>query len=125
MDEVKTFEARVWEEIINAGAGGSWVDGAIEGAKERPDDPIADSGPILERMLALGVTREEIGRLGRQFSYEACFSLLYLMDEVDLDPQTIGGLHALRYPVGLAEGADAQALPAAGARGRGASVPSG
>lgn len=65
MPAKKGFSERAWDEIINADAAGAWIDGAMLAAEERPADPFADTGPLLDAMLRRGVTRDQLCRLAR------------------------------------------------------------
>lgn len=89
----KGFSERAWDEIINGDATGHWIDGTIEAARQRPDDPFADSGPLLEAMLKKGVTREQICRLARHIRYETVFETVQLAAEEGLDGDQLEGVH--------------------------------
>ena len=89
----KGFSERAWDEIINGDMNGDWIDGVIEAAKQRPDDPFADSGPLLQAMLKNGVTREQIARLARHIRYETVFETVQLAAEEELDGDQLGGVH--------------------------------
>jgi hypothetical protein len=79
------FLAQVWGEIINASMSGQWIDNTIAAAECRPDDPFADAGPVLKRLLAVGVDRRDLSLLVRQASYDAVFQLLYMLDDPGVD----------------------------------------
>ncbi len=85
-----TFEEVAWTEIINPWMTGHWIDSTITTSKMRPDDPFADTGPVLERLLKAGVAKDDICRLARHVSYESCFEMLTTMEEEKLCEE---GLH--------------------------------
>jgi len=89
----KGFSARAWEEIINGDMTGGWIDGTIEAARNRPDDPFADSGPLLQAILKKGVTKADICRLARHIRYETVFETVQLAAEEELDSEQLEGVH--------------------------------
>lgn len=89
----KGFSERAWEEIINSGMDGKWIDALIADAKKKPDGPFADLGPVLEAMLKKGVNRDDICRLVRFANYEAVFSTVMLAGEEELDAEALESVH--------------------------------
>lgn len=59
------FLEETWTEIINAPMGGAWIDNAIAASERRPNDPFADLGPALKRLLAAGVERRDLYLVAR------------------------------------------------------------
>jgi len=88
-----SFEQRVWDELINPCATGAWIDSVIAESQKDSDAPFADSGPILERMLSAGFTREEIGRLARHATFACAHSLLHSLDEEGLLTRRASCMH--------------------------------
>ncbi|HEX8521272.1 MAG TPA: WD40 repeat domain-containing protein [Tepidisphaeraceae bacterium] len=89
----KGFHGRVWDEIINGGMDGKWIDGVIEQAKQRPDDPFADVGPLLAEMLKKGVTKNKIARLARFIRYEAVAETITIAAEDGMDAEALDAAH--------------------------------
>ena len=57
-----------------------WMDEAIDRAKKHPDEPYAGTGQVLQRMLAAGVSREDITELARCLQAGMLFRVAYLLD---------------------------------------------
>ncbi|MEO6436418.1 MAG: hypothetical protein ABIP55_11765, partial [Tepidisphaeraceae bacterium] len=89
----KGFSERAWEEIINGGMDGKWIDALIERSRTSPDEPFADAGPLLDGMLSKGVSREDICRLLRFANYETVFATVMLAAEEELDAESLEGVH--------------------------------
>ena len=87
------FLEKVWVEIVNAGMGGAWIDATIARSQSTPDAPFADLGPILQEMLDRGVSKDAICRLARHARYEACFDMLYMLEEDPLEEGELAGAH--------------------------------
>jgi hypothetical protein len=79
------FLDQVWKQIINSWMNARWIDMQVASAKRRPDDPFADLGPALERLLAAGADPRDLCLLARQASYEAVFQLLYMFEDPGVD----------------------------------------
>ena len=89
----KGFSERAWDEIINDDMAGDWIDGVIELARKRPDDPFADSGLLLEAILKKGVTKQQLCRVARHIRYETVFATVQLAAEEELDSEQLHGVH--------------------------------
>lgn len=84
------FLALLWNDVINQPMSEAWIDGEIRRAELRPGDPFADVGPLLQKLIALGVSRRELSLLHRHASYGAVFSTLYkLGDPGCADPEML------------------------------------
>ena len=79
------FLAQVWTDIINAQMTEGWIENVVESSERRPNDPFADSGPALKRLLAAGVDRRDLCLLARHASYESAFRILYMLDDPGVD----------------------------------------
>jgi hypothetical protein len=60
------FLQYLWSEVINPNLDPAALAQRIAHAKARPNDPFADSGPALERLLALGANPTDICLLLRE-----------------------------------------------------------
>ncbi|MCL6710764.1 hypothetical protein M8R20_27585 [Pseudomonas sp. R2.Fl] len=85
--------AHLWAEVINLQLRPEGLAQVIAHAKQRPDDPLADSGPALERLLALGADPRDICLLMRNTAYEAVFSTLYAIGDPGVDGDDVFMLH--------------------------------
>jgi hypothetical protein len=106
------FLRQAWRSVVPEGDS-SWIDAAIERAKNHPDEPYAGAGLALARLRAKGATDEELTDLVRAMQAELLFSFCYLLEDpgevedavsditwslVQIDDEgnaleTIGGLH--------------------------------
>jgi WD40 repeat protein len=89
----KGFSERVWSEIINADMTGSWIDATVASARKSPDGPFADVGPVLESILAKGVTKDQLSRVARMIRYETVFETVELAAEEQLDVDQLEAVH--------------------------------
>jgi hypothetical protein len=80
------FLTLLWTDIINGGMGGEWLDNVISSSEKRPNEPFADTGPLVKRLLAAGASRRDLCLFARSVSYQAVFSLLYLLGDPGIDP---------------------------------------
>jgi hypothetical protein len=87
------FLRHLWAEIINPPMQGHWIDNTIRDAAKQPNGPFADSGPALERLLALGASRRDLSLLYRQSAYEAVFSVLYGLGHPGVEDNDIEMMH--------------------------------
>lgn len=112
----KSFEERIWTELINPAADGNrWVQTMIDSGEKRPDEPFADSAPILKKMLASGITKEEIGRFSRHQTFEAVGALLSMLEEEGFLTRKATGIHGGLLnadPSGLEGGPGSWPVPA-------------
>ncbi len=68
----------------------AWIDATIHDAERYPTAPGAGAGLALQRVLAQGVSRQDIVDIVRVKQYEALFALCYRLDEPDIDMAEIG-----------------------------------
>jgi hypothetical protein len=88
------FLRLVWDKLINAPmTNAAWIDNTIAAAKRNPQEPFADTGPALERLLSKGADRRDISLVVRSEIYEAIFSLLYMLDDPGVDARDVFMLH--------------------------------
>jgi hypothetical protein len=79
------FLRQVWTDIINSQMTGSWIDGVVVASERKPDEPFADVGPALKRLVAAGIDRRDLCLVARLASYEAAFRILYMLDDPGVD----------------------------------------
>lgn len=89
----KEFLDQLWKENINACMQEQWVDNLIHEAERSPNSSFADVGPVLKRLLALGVTRRELCLIARHSAYEAVFGTLYTLSDPGIDDNDVEMLH--------------------------------
>jgi hypothetical protein len=58
-----------------------WVDRFISAAQQHPTGFFADAGLAMERLLALGGTREELASIARMVAYSTAFEVVHHIDE--------------------------------------------
>lgn len=75
------FLALLWNEVINEPMTGAWIDDRINRSEKRPNDPFADVGPLLRRLIELGASHRDLSLLHRYASYTAVFSTLYKLGD--------------------------------------------
>jgi hypothetical protein len=126
------FLREAWRSVV-APDDSSWIDGAIEHARRRPEDPGAGVGPALERLLALGADRRDLHKVVREMQYETLFSLCYLLEDpgslepeiadvawrlvrIDSDGEVVGTIDGLHESVLETEPAGGELRPAVARR---------
>lgn len=87
------FVEHLWQELINPLLEPSGLDNLIRNCRRDPEGAFADAGPIVERMLAAGVPREDICRLQQFTAYEAVFQTLYAIGDPGVDGNDVFGLY--------------------------------
>lgn len=79
----------LWHQVINANLNPDAIDAEIAHSKARPNDPFADTGPALERLLAAGATLSDICLIRRQAAYAATFATLYAIGDPGVDDDDV------------------------------------
>jgi hypothetical protein len=74
------FLRQMWQNVVREGDT-AWIDSEIAAAERRPRDPGASVGPVLKRMLALGVSREDIAELARVMQWQTLAGIAYQIDD--------------------------------------------
>jgi len=87
------FLAQVWKDVINAPMRGTWIENVVCASRQRPNEPFADLGPVLERLLKLGATPRDLSLIARFAKYEAVFSVLYMLGDPGVDADDNQMLH--------------------------------
>jgi len=54
------FLLQLWNEIINKPLSEVWFDNAIRRAAKEPNAPVADLGPVVDRLLSQGVSSRDL-----------------------------------------------------------------
>jgi hypothetical protein len=78
------FLRGAWQNVIPDGDT-SWIDPRIKDAQRGPRDPGAGIGPALERMLAAGVSREDIAEVVRVMQWSVLAGIAYQLS----DPEAV------------------------------------
>jgi hypothetical protein len=106
------FLVYLWEHVIDVPMRGYWIYNSITQAKRCPNGSFAEVGPILERLLSLGVTREELSSLHRFASYEAVFSTLCAFGDPGVQVDDIDDIDALHQSLLTADPSGREGRPA-------------
>lgn len=81
--------AHLWHQVINANLEPASLEAEIARSKARPNDPFADTGPALERMLAAGVDPQDICLIRRDAAYAATFGTLYAIGDPGVEDDNV------------------------------------
>jgi hypothetical protein len=95
------FLEHLWREVIDALSRDQGLDNIIAHCKRFPHDAFSDTGPAIERMLAAGVTRQDLCLVMRSTAYEAVFGTLYALSDPGVDDDVDAS--ALYEELGLAD----------------------
>ena len=90
--QAKFFD-HLWRDVINRQLDPGGLHRIVDSSKRRPDDPFADTGPAIERLLALGASERDICLIQRHAAYEAVFQTLYALDDPGVDDGDVFMLH--------------------------------
>lgn len=74
------FLRQMWQNVVREGDT-SWIETEITQAERRPRDPGASVGPILKRMIAAGVSREDIAEFARVMQWQTLAGIAYQIDD--------------------------------------------
>jgi hypothetical protein len=83
----------LWSNVINSSLATSGLRNIVANSERRPDDPFADAGAAIKRILAAGGTSEDIALIRRAAAYEAVFGTLYSLEDPGVDENDIFMLH--------------------------------
>lgn len=70
------FLRQMWQNVVSEGDT-AWIDPTIAQSERQPRAPGASAGPILQRMLAAGVSREDITELTRVMQWQTLDGIAY------------------------------------------------
>jgi hypothetical protein len=74
------FLRQMWRSVTPEGDT-AWIEASIARCDRRPRDPGASVGPILKRMLAAGLSREDISEFARVMQWETLADIAYQLDD--------------------------------------------
>lgn len=83
----------LWRKVINRPLDVAGLERVIADSKRRPSEPFGDTGPALERLLALGASARDINLIMRDAAYEAVFQTLYAVGDPGVDDGNVFMLH--------------------------------
>jgi hypothetical protein len=93
MESRDEFLKHIWANRINSYMQEDWIDKEIEMAQRYPNAPFADTGPLLDHLLALGATRRELSLLLRVGEYNGVFDALVALEDISRTLEGFRGLH--------------------------------
>jgi hypothetical protein len=85
--------AHLWREVINSQLDASRLRDLVAESKRHPKAPFADTGPAVERLLALGASERDICLIRRDAAYGAVFNTLYSLGDPGVDGDDVFMLH--------------------------------
>ena len=74
------FLRQAWQRVI-ADGDTSWMEPQIQQSERHPRGPGASIGPALKRMLAAGVSREDIAEVVRVMQWDVVFGIAYQLSD--------------------------------------------
>ena len=83
----------LWRNVINTNLDASDFEEAISFSTLRPNDPFADTGAAIKRLLALGASPDDICLLRRDSAYRAVFATLYALGDPGVNSDDVFMLH--------------------------------
>jgi len=83
----------LWSSVINSSLDTSGLRDKVARSESRTDDPFADTGAAIKRILAVGGTSEDIALIQRAAAYEAVFETLYALGDPGVDDDNVFMLH--------------------------------
>lgn len=85
----------LWQEIISPLAKPSTLDNIVANCKRNPDGTFSAVGLAIERVLAAGVSPDDLCLIYRSATYEAVFGTLYAIGDPGVDNNDVFGLHEI------------------------------
>ena len=82
----------IWDDA-NSMLSDAWIRSTISSSERRPDDPYADTGRILQRLLELGASPYDLALLCRNSSLGGAFTVLFEAQMQFSDCDELSGLH--------------------------------
>lgn len=83
----------LWLEVIDTNMDEAVPQRIAAHYEKRPDEPFADTGAAIGRLLALGATPRDLCLLMRGTAYEAVFATLYALGDPGVDGDDVFNLH--------------------------------
>lgn len=83
----------LWTDLINPLQDPGTLDNIIQNCRRNPDGRFARVGPAIERMLAAGVSPQDLCLFQSATAYEAVFGTLYAICDPGVDDNDVFGLY--------------------------------
>ncbi|QNP39720.1 hypothetical protein [Lysobacter solisilvae (ex Woo and Kim 2020)] len=93
---VGTREALVehlWQAVINPLREPARLQNVVDNCRRAPDSGFGAAGPAIERMLAAGVSPQDLCTVLHLTAYEAVFGTLYALGDPGVDDDNVFGLY--------------------------------
>jgi hypothetical protein len=74
------FLKTAWNAVVSEGSD-HWIDNLIKQYERKPNDPCSGAGAALKRMLAAGISRQDITDIVRVMQSETLFALCYQLSD--------------------------------------------
>lgn len=97
----------LWQSVINPLRDPQWMQNVIANCRRSPQDTFG-AGPALERLLAAGVSPQDLCMVSRLTAYEAVFGTLYALGDPGVEDGDVSGLYEI---IGTSPGADFDPAP--------------
>jgi hypothetical protein len=75
----------LWKQEINCYLREAELDAIVSNDRRYPDRPFGDTGAAIERMLAAGISRNDLSLVLRYAAYNAVFGTLYAPSDPGID----------------------------------------
>lgn len=85
---------RLWQEVINFTPDAEWLTQFTK-QKNAASHPIKGVLSSMKKVVAAGVSAEDLSRVGRAERYNSCFNVLYSLEDPGLSDGKLAGLHSL------------------------------
>lgn len=85
------FLRQAWERVASESDDG-WIDKQLAQSKKDPRQPFAGIGHSIARMLAAGVSREDIVDLARGMQAQLLFDICYLLEDPSISESSVNDL---------------------------------
>lgn len=83
----------LWQTVINPLREPQWMANVIANCRRAPDAGFGAVGPAIERVLAAGVSPQDLCLITRLTAYEAVFGTLYALGDPGVDDNNVFGLY--------------------------------
>ena len=83
----------LWRQVININLDPSSLHSAVAKSQVKPNDPFADTGAAINRLLAAGVQPKDICLIRRDAAYRAVFHTLYALGDPGVEGDDVFMLH--------------------------------
>jgi hypothetical protein len=99
MPQGKTMSTReellthLWQSVINANLDQTTIHHLVASHHATPNEPFADTGAAINRLLALGAQISDLCLIRREAAYVAVFQTLYALDDPGVDDDEVFMLH--------------------------------